>query len=103
MCLGKAVRVRPGGGCNRTVSCKNSGLIREKGIPIDKNGRDGAPNRYLDFKTGIIRGVSGGPALFPVIATRVRGRPSWEEIGKGRTRGRRSLTGEAGARAGSAA
>src|SRR4030066_2420547 len=96
MCLGKAVRVRPGGGCNRMVSYRNSDLIREKGIPIDKNGRDGSHNRYLDFKTGIIRGVSGGPALFPVIATRVRGRPAWKEIGKGRRRGGHSPTGDGG-------
>jgi hypothetical protein len=53
------------------VSYKNSVLLREKGIPIDKNGRDGSHNRYLYFKTEIIRGVSGGLALFPVIATRV--------------------------------
>ena len=39
--------------------------MAEKGIPIDKNGRDGSHNRYLDFKTEIIRGVSGGLALFP--------------------------------------
>src|SRR3989304_2809015 len=96
MCLGKAVRVRPGGGCNRMFSYRNSDCKREKGIPIDKNGRDGSHNRYLDFKTGIIRGVSWGLALFPVIATRVRGRPSWKEREKERTRGRRSLTGEAG-------
>ena len=78
------------------VSYKNSVLIREKGIPIDKNGRDGSHNRYLDFKTEIIRGVSGGLALFPVIAPRVRGRPSKKEMEKERTRGRRSLTGKAG-------
>src|SRR3972149_1985657 len=64
MCLGKAVRVQPRGGCNRMVSYKNPVLIREKGIPIDKNGRDGSHNRYLDFKTEIIRGVSEGLALF---------------------------------------
>src|SRR4030067_3767795 len=96
MCLGKVVWGEPKGGCNRTVFYGNSVLIREKGVPIDKNDRDGSHNRYLDFKTDIIRGVSGGLALFPVIATRVRGRPSKKEIEKERTRGRRGLTGKAG-------
>src|SRR4030066_1096057 len=99
MCLDKAVRVQPREGSNRMVSCRNSVLMAEKGIPIDKNGRDGSHNRYLDFKTEIIRGVSGDLALFPVIAPRVRGRPSKKEMEKERTRGRRGLTGKAGRRA----
>src|SRR4030067_806068 len=63
MCLDKAVRVQPREGSNRMVSCRNSVLMAEKGIPIDKNGRDGSHNRYLDFKTAIIRGGSGEHAL----------------------------------------
>src|SRR3972149_8235599 len=84
MCLGKVVWGEPKGGCNRTVFYGNSVLIREKGVPIDKNDRDGSHNRYLDFKTDIIRGVSGSPALFPVIVTRVekgRRRRRWRRNG----------------------